>query len=315
MNKMKVSVIVPLYNLESYICDTLNSIINQDFEDFEIIVVDDGSRDRSLELARKTLESSNIPHTIIHQENHGVSHARNRGIEAAAGEYLVFVDGDDIIGKNHLKELYKPEYDFSLIQLVKKDGDKLSKAFKFGVSQMPTREFIKKELLMEMPFNFCQVMYKTSIIKENNITFPLNVVYGEDTYFALKSLIYSDKIAVSDEVTYFYTQHSQSAINTSQLKRFEIVEVFEKLKKDYDTELSDLITTSRIPRAIFGNMNYFFFNNYDFSEVMDKMAELDLFDKLSKFKGDFKFSLKIKLFLLSPKTYYKMWMKFKNSID
>ncbi len=61
-------------------------------------------------------------------------------------------------------------------------------------------------------------------------------------------------------------------------------------------------------------MNYFFYNNYDFNEIMLKMEELDLFKKLSKFKGDKKFNLKIKLFLFNPKLYYKMWMKFKNSI-
>jgi hypothetical protein len=76
-----------------------------------------------------------------------------------------------------------------------------------------------------------------------------------------------------------------------------------------------MIITSRIPKAIFGNMNFFFHNGYDFDEVMGKMRELDLLSKLSKFQGDSKFKLKIRLFLLNPKIYYKMWMKLKNSID
>ena len=78
--------------------------------------------------------------------------------------------------------------------------------------------------------------------------------------------------------------------------------------------MADLITTSRIPKAIFGNMNYFFYNSYDFDEVMNRMNELDLFSKLSKYEGDKKFELKIKLFLFNPKLYYIMWKKFKNSI-
>ena len=61
-------------------------------------------------------------------------------------------------------------------------------------------------------------------------------------------------------------------------------------------------------------MNYFFYNDYDFNEVINKMEELDLFTKLSKFKGEFKFKFKIKLFLLNPKAYYKMWKKLKNTI-
>ena len=80
-------------------------------------------------------------------------------------------------------------------------------------------------------------------------------------------------------------------------------------------DLADLIITSRIPKAIFGNMNFFFYNDYDFDEVLAKMKELDLLDKLSKFEGDSKFKNKIRLFLLNPKLYYKMWKKLKNSID
>lgn len=79
--------------------------------------------------------------------------------------------------------------------------------------------------------------------------------------------------------------------------------------------MANLIITSRIPKAIFGNMNYFFYNDYDFDETILKMHQLDLFTKLSKFEGNSKFKFKIKLFLLSPKIYYKMWKKFKNSID
>ena len=75
-----------------------------------------------------------------------------------------------------------------------------------------------------------------------------------------------------------------------------------------------LIYTSRIPRAIFGNMNYFFYNDYNFDEVINQMEKLDLFNKLSMFKGDKKFTIKIKLFLFNPKLYYEVWKKFKNSI-
>ena len=172
---------------------------------------------------------------------------------------------------------------------------------------------------MEIPFNFCQLMYKSKIIKDNNIKFPKNIIYGEDTAFALKTLIFGENVRINNEVTYFYMQHSSSAVQTSKYRRFEVVEVFEKLEKFFrkngKNSLADLIITSRIPKAIFGNMNFFFHNNYDFDETIAKMEELDLLDKLSKFEGDKKFKSKIKLFLFRPKVYYKMWMKFKNSID
>lgn len=319
MDNFKVSVIVPVYNLSQYIGSTLDSIINQDFNSFEVIVIDDGSTDDSLEVINDKLSKSLISYKIIHQDNSGVSSARNRGIDEANGDYLVFIDGDDYITGNHLSELYNGESDFSLIQLVKKDGENLSSPHQYSKTSISCDDFIKMELNMEIPFNFCQLMYRKSIIDDNNIRFNTDAVYGEDTEFALKALAFGDEIAVSNEITYYYIQRQDSAIRTTDFRRFELVAIFENLAEFYKKlgkdDLAELIITSRIPKAIFGNMNYFFYNGYDFDEVISKMKELDLLNKMSKFKGDKKFEYKIKLFLLNPKLYYKSWKKFKNSID
>lgn len=318
MDNIKVSVIVPVYNEERYISSTLDSIINQNFKDFELIVVDDGSTDNTLNIVNDKLSDSKINHKIIHQENKGVSSARNRGIDESSGDYIVFVDADDYILTDHLSQLYNPGYDFSLIQLVKKEGENTSSPHIYETEEMTTENFIKLELEMRIPFNFVQLSYNASIIKDNDLKFREDVTYGEDSDFAMRTLSYGDKIKISNEITYFYIQHQSSLINTSKLKRFDYVLVLEDLaefyKKQNLNELASLIYTSRIPRAIFGNMNYFFYNDYSFDEVIAKMKELDLFNKLSKFQGDRKFSLKIKLFLLNPKLYYKMWKTFKNSI-
>ncbi|MBO6123957.1 MAG: glycosyltransferase [Methanobrevibacter sp.] len=319
MDNYKVSVIVPVYNAEEYIGATLDSIINQDFNSYEVIVIDDGSTDSSPEIINEKLVKSTVDYKIIRQENSGVSSARNRGIEEAIGEYLVFIDADDYVTGNHLSELYNGETDFSMVQFIKKENDKLSAPHHFQVESMTCDEFIKKELRMEMPFNFWQLMYKSSLINENNIRFNPELIYGEDIDFALRALLWGDEVAISNEATYYYIQHSQSAIKTSEYRRFEVIQIFEDLAEFYRShgrdDLAELIITSRIPKAIFGNMNYFFYNNYDFDEVMSKMKELDLLEKLSKFEGDSKFKSKIKLFLLSPKIYYKTWKKLKNSID
>ena len=319
MDNYKVSVIVPVYNAEEYIGATLDSIINQDFNSYEVLVIDDGSTDSSPEIINEKLVKSTVDYKIIRQENSGVSSARNRGIEEAIGEYLVFIDADDYVTGNHLSELYNGETDFSMVQFIKKENDKLSAPHHFQVESMTCDEFIKKELRMEMPFNFWQLMYKSSLINENNIRFNPELIYGEDIDFALRALLWGDEVAISNEATYYYIQHSQSAIKTSEYRRFEVIQIFEDLAEFYRSHgrdyLAELIITSRIPKAIFGNMNYFFYNNYDFDEVMSKMKELDLLEKLSKFEGDSKFKSKIKLFLLSPKIYYKTWKKLKNSID
>ena len=102
------------------------------------------------------------------------------------------------------------------------------------------------------------------------------------------------------------------------IRFFDYIPVLEDLaqffKEKNQDDLAELIYTSRIPKAIFGNMNYFFYNDYNYDDVINKMNELDLFRKLSKFKGDKKFGFKIKLFLLNPNLYYIIWKKFKNSI-
>lgn len=318
MDNCKVSVIIPVYNASQYISKTLNSIISQDFDSFEIIVIDDGSTDNSLEIIENQLSSCKIPHKIIHQENAGVSVARNVGIDEAKGDYLAFVDADDYVSKNHLSSLYNGKTDFSLTLYAKKEGNKLINVDTYPQEVISTYDFIKMELNMQITFNFFQLLYKADIIRNNNIKFTPGVVYGEDTEFAHKALNYGNQIAINNEVTYYYVQHTDSAIKTTEYRRFDIVEIFEGIaqfyRKNNKPELADLIITSRIPKAIFGNMNFFFYNDYDFDEVLSKMKELNLLEKLSKFEGDSKFKLKIKLFLLNPKLYYKIWKKFKNSI-
>lgn len=319
MADFKMSVIVTVYNEEKYIAKTLDSIINQDFDEYEVIVVNNGSTDKSLEIINEKLSESNISHKIISMSNKGVSSARNRGIGESSGEYIVFVDGDDYIASNHLRLLYNDDFDFSLIQLVKKQGDNIiSKPHFYNEEVLKTVDFIKLELKMEIPFNFVQLSYKRDILINNNLKFNSDINYGEDTEFALKALIYGETIRISNETTYFYVQHSSSLSSLSKLNRFNFVFTLDNLADFYEKkgyfELVDLIHTSRIPKAIFGNMNYFFFNNYDYDEVIDYMNKLSLFSRLSEFKGDLKFTLKIKLFLFSPKLYYEVWKKFKNSI-
>ena len=99
---MRFSVVIPLYNKEHYIVNTINSVLNQTCRDYEIIVIDDGSKDNSFEAA-KTVHSSKIK--LIHQNNQGVAVARNTGVENAKGEYIAFLDADDCWYPNYLEEI------------------------------------------------------------------------------------------------------------------------------------------------------------------------------------------------------------------
>ena len=339
MGNVKVSVIIPIFNASKYISKTLSSVINQNFSDYEIIVVDDGSEDDSLDLAYNILSKSNISHYIIHQRNSGVSVARNNGMEVAKGDFILFVDDDDYISENHISSLYNccisNKTDFALSKLLKIDDNKNKLTnmdeytFVNNKDIISSFDLIKLELEMKIPFSFVQLIYKSSILKEANLRFNQKAVYGEDTEFDLKALIHGKEVSIVKDPTYFYLQHSNSAVSSSRLKRFDFIMILEGIVSYYENnsgvyskedmlDLINLIITNRIPKAIFGNMLYFFYNDYSYNEVIDRMNQLNLFSKLSKFKRqsskDLLFSLKLKLFLLSPIIYYKMWKTFKNNI-
>ena len=318
MNNIYVSVIIPVYNRESYIAECLDSVISQEFDhSYEIILIDNGSTDRSLEISRNILNNCEIPSKIIVQKNNlGVSNARNEGIKKSNGRYIVFIDDDDWIAKNHLKCLYRAikNNDFAFTGLVKIDENKnIIYESRIDSTSITTIDLIKLELSMDVTFSFCQLMYSRDLI--NNFFVESNS-YGEDTDFALKNLINGQNVGICSDITYFYRQHNDSSINKADFKRFEFIQILENLKdyfSDYP-QLVNLIITNRIPRAIFGNMLFFFVNDYSYDDVIFYMNKLDLFDKLRRFKGNLKYRLKINLFLLNPRLYIKLWKKFKNSI-
>lgn len=318
-----VSVVVPVYNGADYIGETLESILNQDFKSYELVIVDDGSTDNSLEIIKNNLSKSNIQNKVITQENKGVSNARNVGLENSSGKYVIFVDDDDIIASNHISCLFENirDNDGSFTEMLKitEDGEIIDMQELYlaisSKSKISSKDLIKLELKMEIPFSFCQIMYKKELLKEK---FNEDFLYGEDTDFALRNLTYMDYLGICPEPTYFYRQRENSATKKADFKRFEVVELFESLadyylKRDFD-DLADLIKTNRIPKAIFGNLMYFFYHNYDYNQIMDKMNHLDLFSKLKNFKGESKFRFKINLFLFNPKLYYKLWKRFKDGI-
>jgi len=221
MEKIKVSVIVPIYNASTYISKSLSSIINQNFKEFEIIAVNDGSSDDSLEKTDEILSKSNIPYQLIHQQNKGVGNARNKGLEIAKGDYILFVDDDDSISKNHINYLYdsisENNTDFSFGKLLKinEKGELLTdlKQYKSLEEKKVLKiiELIDLDLKMKIPFSFSQILYKSSILKENNIIFNENYVYGEDTDFALRALFCGETVSIVEKPSYYYLQHDNSS--------------------------------------------------------------------------------------------------------
>lgn len=342
MNEKKLSVIVPTFNSSDTIERLMHSLLNQTFRDFEVVFIDDGSTDDTVEKIRKTLEDSRFSYQlIVNESNRGPGYSRNRGIENANGDYIVFIDSDDMVREDHLSTFYKnvSDYDSVFIKGLKVDGagnlydfkvdrfDSLIELSRKSNNVIKSTDIINLEMLMEIPFSFVFLLYKKEIILKNNIRFNEEFNYAEDTEFAIRYLANCNEVKFVNKYTYYYYQEEDSISKASSLKRFESVSLWDGLYAYFNNlsskdlifnELGEKLVHSRIPKFIFGNMNYFFYNDYDKDEIFKKMDELNLFDKLKDFKtfskGDWKFRIKVGLFLLSPDFYYRIWKRFKNRI-
>ena len=181
----KVSIIVPIYNVQRYINECLNNLINQTLKEIEIILINDGSTDNTFNKLKSYLEDKKI--IFIEQTHQGVANARNTGLDFVMGEYIAFVDSDDYIEENMLEITYN---------LAKKDNIDIIE-FKHTIFQRKRREkpiennqteigiiYNIKNIWQNVRVELWNKLYKSEIIKKNNIKF-LPEIYGEDLCFNL----------------------------------------------------------------------------------------------------------------------------------
>lgn len=205
-----ISIIIPVYNGEAYIRRCIKSIISQNWQQYEIILVDDGSTDNTFEIA-KDLAADRKDFWVIHQENQGVSAARNTGIEKATGEWLCFLDADDELypgALEYLLTLCDTEAQWIICNLVKHiEGTQnpiLQTIFCSEKKKFEGKEGFPELLNSELFMYPVGKLYRKHIIEDHGLTFPNNVPYGEDIRFNLKYFQYVDKYIVSPIPIYIY---------------------------------------------------------------------------------------------------------------
>lgn len=218
----KVSVIIPVYNVENYLRKCLNSLVNQTLKDIEIIVVNDGTLDNSQEIIDEYVKKYPKKVVSIIQENGGQGAARNTGLLHAKGEYIGYVDSDDYVEENMYEELYKKakEADSDIVicgnNVVKENYEFLSK------------EDVDKEFLLGKMAVWNKI-YKKNIIVDNKIQFRSKVWY-EDLDFTMKVYFSSKKISYVDKPLYNYLLREGSTMNNNNIKRnLELIEAFDSL--------------------------------------------------------------------------------------
>ena len=228
-----ISVIVPVYNVEKYLEECLDSIKNQTFNDIEVILVNDGSTDNSQEICERYCSQDPRFH-LINQENKGQSIARNIGVAESRGELIVFIDSDDIVKIDLLEKLInyisdgidivecEKTEDIQYLNEKRKDiqvkefdsNEALYKCFNHAVSWSPVAKLYRREIVEKIPF-------------------LENLIY-EDLYTGIVSLKYINKMRKIDYIGYYYRYHTSSTMNQKYSeKNLDIFKVGEKLLNEF----------------------------------------------------------------------------------
>lgn len=228
---MKFSIIVPVYNVEKYLKKCIISLFNQDFDNYEIIAINDGSTDNSLGIL-KELKDQHDNLIIISQENKGLGGARNTGILQARGEYLLFVDSDDYLESNTLSCLweYINKYNLDILAFDCIKEDTYGKIFEIigNNNYLDSFQIVSKREFMLFEPTACTKVYRKNIFLDNNILFPEKLWY-EDLATVFKLVPYSNKIGYLKQSLYHYVQQSNSITHSKNVKRIlEIKRAFEE---------------------------------------------------------------------------------------
>ena len=227
-NNIKVSIIVPVYNVEKFLSKCLDSLINQTLKEIEIICINDGSKDNSPKILTTYGQKDNRI-KIINQKNQGLSATRNNGIRIAAGEYIGFVDSDDWVDLNYFEKLYnaakKYDSDIAAGDFYRQGKILKSKKLKLLKEEFFTNTTIKAKQVLVPKYNYVwNKLYRTTFLLQNNFFFPEGKLY-EDMYWTIRIINNSNGLVTVPNTFYHYRKVpgsivTQKSINY-QIDRFK----------------------------------------------------------------------------------------------
>jgi len=225
MSNLAFSIIIPVYNVELYLEECLNSLINQTFNDFEVICINDGSTDRSGDILKKYSEKDNR-FKIINQENKGQSAARNTGLIEAKGEYVVFIDSDDWVENNLLESIYKiiefKKYELIGINNLRvKEGVKANHEFNHLKNGEYTGiEYLERYISSKKyaPAAVWLFVFKNELFKNHALKFIDGYIH-EDELFIPQALFYAKNVYISNLFLYNYRIREGATTNKSNIRK------------------------------------------------------------------------------------------------
>lgn len=278
MRKKKISVIIPNYNNEKYIEKCLESILNQNYKNIEIIFIDDGSSDLSVSVAKNILSSSDVKYSIIEQYNQNASVARNRGIEIATGDYVYFLDSDDYIASEDVfQNLITSIGDCDLVigkyNIINEEGEEI------GVYDWTddVNDFDCQYKYCNVSPNPSNKFYDLKIIKKHNLYFS-NVRIGQDLNFYLKYLLFCENIITVDFPIYNYRFFQSNMSNTINFRIMDIKESIGEVKKFYQRNNSLDLYKKYITTAALKNYHVQLAKVYKFKDKKARKLVYNYFD-------------------------------------
>ena len=248
--KNYLSVIVPVYNVEDHLVKCLDSIINQTFKDLEIILVNDGSTDNSAKICDDYAEKD-ARIKVIHQQNSGVSTARNRGIDLAAGDYITFVDSDDWLELQMYEKMLEIAQQETIVDVIMCDFKNIKKNSEVEITaEIRKGLYSKEEIILELyptlivTENFGRIpivsvwscLFKNSFLKDNNIEFDGKLFYSEDYLFMAEVMVKAKSFYYyKGNYFYNYLQYEESRSKKFQPVWWEnLLYLNQELKKLFD---------------------------------------------------------------------------------
>jgi len=274
---MKVSVIVPVYNTEKYLKKCIDSLLNQNFEDYEIIVINDLSPGNAEEII-KSYNDKKIVY-IKNKTNKGIGYNRNLGIKKATGEYVCFIDSDDYVKEDFISKMYnyskENNLDLCVCDYVNVDEED-NTLEEFNLSNFGITNYEENnKILCEINLGPCNKLFKKDMLTKNKIEFSEKLKY-EDLSFVALSIKNSTKIGKINEQLNYFTVHKNSETTTRDKRVFDIFKQLDIVRNEYKSgKYLDELTVSVL-------LNYTIQQRYQ----IDKDAQSKFIDEAFKYLND-----------------------------
>lgn len=276
----KITVVIPVYNCDKYLRRAIDSVLKQNSNDYELILINDGSTDNSLNICLDYSKNDNVK--VIDITNSGVSKARNLGIKKASGEYIIFLDADDYFNDDYFKKLKRIFKDGNFDIIINNYFNEYSNRTKKVIATTKDKYYdLKKDKNIFLNLidnatinNLGNKVYKLDYIKKYNLYFDENIDFGEDLLFNLKYINKCENLYLSSFYNYNYVQYNSKSISKQNIenryeKLFYINSHILELSNVNTKKKKEVYNKIRIKNIYSCLMNYMFFNK-----------ELKLEDKL-----------------------------------